>query len=426
MTSRTSIKSRAAAAALAAACFALCSQARAQSAETGPIRIGVLATLEGPFAQAGQDGIRGAELALEEFKAGIGGRKVELIKESTNGKPDVAVAKARKLIELDKVDVVIGPLSGGEGLAVKEYAKTVPTKTFVNGTSGAQDTTLRDPASNFFRFSTDGAQWQAGLGSYAIDVKGWKRVAVVAEDYSFPYSQVMGFQQEFCAKGGKITQKNWVPMGTKDYTSVIAKLPQDVDAIYVLLGGSDAVNFFTQYYQSGGKASIIGGSVTVDQNVLSTTGAFRKNLVGAIAAGPTADSNPDPKWVEFSDRYRKAFPAAFPSPSLFAHGYYVGTKAALTGLQQVNGDTSGNQTNYQKTLAGLRMETPTGAVTLDENRQAVADIFVTEVAQGSDGKLYNKLVKTAKGVNQTLGRPRTEFLALGAAGRDNPVCKSPS
>jgi branched-chain amino acid transport system substrate-binding protein len=405
---------------LASACAALAAPAWAQT--TAPIRIGVLATLEGPFAQAGQDGMRGAELAFEEFAAGINGRKLEMVRESSNAKPDVAVGKTRKLIELDKVDIVIGPLSGGEGLAVKEYAKTVPGKTFINGTSGAQDTTLRDPAANFFRFSTDGAQWQAGLGSYAYDTKGVRSVAVVAEDYSFPYSQVMGFQSEFCARGGQVTQKNWVPIGTKDYSSVIAKLPERVDAIYVLLGGADAVNFFTQYYQSGGKAGIIGGSVTVDQNVLSTQGAFRRNIIGTVAAGPTADSNPDPAWIAFADRYKKRFPDGFPSPSLFAHGYYVATKAALTTLQQVGGDMGPNQAKFQQALAKLQLSTPTGMVSLDENRQAIADIFVTEIAQGSDGKLYNKLVKVAKGVNQTLGRPRADFLALGPASRDNPAC----
>jgi branched-chain amino acid transport system substrate-binding protein len=387
-----------------------------------PIRIGALATLEGPFAQSGQDSMRGVDLAIEEFKGTVAGRKIELIKESSNAKPDVAVAKTRKLIELDKVDIVIGPLSGGEGLAVKEYAKTLPAKTFINGIAGAADITLRDPAPNFFRFNADGAQWQAGLGSYALEKKKYKTIAVVADDYSFPYAQLMGFQNEFCAKGGKIVQKNWMPVGTKDYSTVIAKLPRDVDAIYVLLGGSDAVNFFTQYYQSGGKAAIIGGSVTVDQHVLSTQGGFQKNLVGIISAGPTAASNPDPNWKEFSDRYRKRFPDGFPSPSVFATGYYIATKAALAAIEQVKGDLGENQAKLQQALAGIKLETPTGLVTLDENRQAIADIFVTEIALDSDGKLFNKLVSVSKAVNQTLGHSRSEFLALGTPSRDNPAC----
>jgi branched-chain amino acid transport system substrate-binding protein len=388
------------------------------------IRIGALVTLEGPFAQSGQDGLRGVELALEEAGYMAGGKKIELIKESSNTKPDVAVAKTRKLIEQDKVDIVIGPLSGGEGLAVKDYAKTVPGKTFLNGTSGAQDTTLRNPAPNFFRFNTDGAQWQAGLGSYAYDVKKYRNIAIVSEDYSFPYSQVMGFQLEYCPRGGKISQKNWVPIGTKDYTSVIARLPQDIDAIYVLLGGADAVNFFTQYYQSGGKANIIGGSVTVDQNVLSTKGAFRNKIVGLISAGPVADTNPDQKWVAFANAYRKKYSNGFGSPSLFAHGYYLNTRAALLALEQVKGDLGNNQQKFQQALAGLKFHSPTGQVALDQNRQGIGDNYVTEVVQGANGVFQNKLVKTAAAVPQTLGLSREAFLKLGPASRDNPVCQA--
>ena len=201
-----------------------------------------------------------------------GGKKIEIIKGSSDASPDSAVRAARKLVEQDGVKVLIGPLSGDEGLAIKDYAKTQPDVTFINGTSAAQDTTLRDPAPNFFRFSTDGAQWMAGLGDYAYKDKGYHKVATVAEDYSFPYTQVFGFMAEFCKAGGHVPSKSWVPIGNKDYSSVIAAIPADVDAIYVALGGADAVNFLTQYQQAGGTAPLIGGSITVDQTVLDYQG----------------------------------------------------------------------------------------------------------------------------------------------------------
>lgn len=393
------------------------------AAAQNAIRIGALATLEGPFVQLGHEGMRGVELAVEEFKSTAGGRKIELIKESSNAKPDVAVAKTRKLIEQDRVDIVIGPLSGSEGLAVKEYAKSVPNKTFINGTSGAQDTTLRDPAPNFFRFSADGTQWQAGLGSYAYDVKKYRNVAVVADDYSYPYSQVMGFQLEFCSRGGKIAQKNWVPIGTKDYSSVIARLPNDVDAVYVLMGGADAVNFLTQYYQAGGRAPLIGGTSTMDQTVLSAKGPFRNQIVGMVSASGVATDNPDPNWQDFVKRYKAKFTDGLAAPSLFAHGYYVNTKATLLALNEVKGDLSDGQKKFQAALAKLKFDSPTGALWLDENRQAVADIFVTEVAQRPDGEFQQKIVKVVKGVTQTMGMPRDGFVALGSPTRDNPACK---
>ena len=81
------------------------------------------------------------------------------------------------------------------------------------------------------------------------------------------------------AKGGKVVDKAWVPLGTKDYASVIAKIPKDIDALVVVLGGSDAVNFLTQYQQAGGTAPLIGGSITADQTVLGSKGGQRKAVV---------------------------------------------------------------------------------------------------------------------------------------------------
>ena len=93
-----------------------------------------------------------------------GGKKIEIIKYSSDATPDKAVAATRKAVEQDKVNIMIGPLSGDEGIAVKNYSKTHPEMVFVNGSSGAQATTLQDPSPNFFRFNTEGAQWMVGLG----------------------------------------------------------------------------------------------------------------------------------------------------------------------------------------------------------------------------------------------------------------------
>jgi branched-chain amino acid transport system substrate-binding protein len=391
--------------------------AAAHAQET--IKVGVLATLEGALTVSGQDAMRGMELAMKEHNFTAGGKKIEVIRASSNGKPDVAVNAARKLVEQDKVTILIGPLSGSEGIAVKDYAKTQPNVVFVNGSSAAQQTTLTDPAPNFFRFSTDGAQWSVGLGAYSYQ-KGYKKVAVVAEDYAFPYSQLQGFMVEYCKAGGRVTDKQWVPLGTKDYSSVIAKLPSDIDAIYVALGGSDAVNFFSQYEQSGGNKPFIAGSITVDQTVLSYKGKRRDALVGTPSAGPIADTWDNPDWKRFVNAYKEAgFKDAYPTPGLFAHAYYVNTKAVLAGLDAVKGDTK----QLGKHFATMTLKTPTGDVKLDENRNGVANMFLTEVAKGSDGNLINKVVKVTPNVTQTLGMSKAEFQKMGIGSRTNPECK---
>ena len=386
------------------------------------IKVGLLATLEGPFTVLGQDGVRGAELAFKEANYTAGGKKIEVIKGSSDASPDSAVKAARKLVEQDGVKILVGPLSGDEGLAVRDYAKTQPNVTFINGTSAAQDTTLRDPAPNFFRFTTDGAQWMVGLGDYAYKDKGYRTVVTVAEDYSFPYTQVFGFMADFCKAGGHVPKKFSVPIGNKDFSSVIAAVPDKVDAIYVALGGADGVNFLTQYQQAGGTAPLIGGSITVDQTVLGTQGKQRDYVIGTPSAGPIADNAEGPAWKKFVDDYKAAYKDGFPSPSLFAQGYYIETKALLAALDKVNGDASGDQAKLRDALAHLALDTPTGKVTLDKNRQAVADNYLTEVAKADDGHLYNKVVKVIPAVNQTLGIPEADFMKLGVANRDNPSC----
>ena len=397
----------------------------AASASAEDLKMGAIAVLEGAFAVLGEDSMRGVELALQEFGYTAGGMQIELIAGSTDASPDSAVRAARKIVEQDGAPIVIGPLSGSEGLAIRDYAKTQPNTTFLNGASAAQDTTLRETADNFFRFSTEGAQWMAGLGEYVYNQKGYRSVAVLAEDYSFPYTQVFGFLEPFCRLGGKAPQdaRFFVPIGNKDYSSVIASLPDDVDAIYVALGGADAVNFLTQYEQAGGELPLIGGSITMDQTVLGSKGRARRFVIGTPSAGPISDTWEDPRWAEFVAAYRTAFPDGFPSPSLFAHAYYVNTKAALLALDAVNGDLSDGGARYREVLANLSFEAPTGMVRLDERGNAIADIFLTEVIEGPGGNLLNKTLSVTPQVSQTLGLSYDEFLQYGPVSRENPACE---
>jgi branched-chain amino acid transport system substrate-binding protein len=314
---------------------------------------------------------------------------------------------------------MIGPLSGDEGIAVKNYAKTKPDVTFVNGSSGAQAATLGDPAPNFYRFNTEGAQWMVGLGEHAL-AKGYKKVFLVAEDYGFPYSQVQGFMASYCAKGGKVVDKAWVPLGTKDYAAVVARIPKDVDAVLVVLGGSDAVNFLNQYEQAGGNKPMIGGSITVDQTVLNYKGKRRESLLGTASAGPMADSIDTPEWKKFVADYKATFKDGFPSPSLFAYLYYINAKATLDALDAVKGDLSDGQKKYREALQKTNFKGPAGDVKIDENRNGVGTTYITEVAKAPDGSFYNKVVKTVPNVTQTLGLSKAEFDKMGLGSRDVP------
>jgi ABC-type branched-subunit amino acid transport system substrate-binding protein len=411
-----------AAAALSTALTAGAAQAQAPE----KLRIGVLATLEGALTTLGEDALRGLEIALRQANRKAGGRDIEVITVATNASPDSAIRGIRKLVEQDRVPLVIGPVSGSEGIAIRDYSKTQPGITVINGTSAAMETTYVTPSENFFRFNTQGAQWMVGVGDYIYNVKKYRKIAALAEDYSFPYTQLFGLTLEFCQLGGKITERHWVPLGTKDFASIIAKLPDDVDAIYLGLGGGDAVNFLNQYTQAGGKAKMIGGSIMVDQTVLSSKGAAKRALIGTPTGGPQADAWDDPKWKAWVKAYQDAFPAdkRFASPSLTGTNYYNATNALFAALNTVNGDLSDGHKKLRATLSAMVLDAPNGRIRLDEKRQAIASNFVTEVVEAPNGELTNKMVKVIPEVRQTLGFEDAAFAKLGLPSRTNPECQA--
>lgn len=406
-----------------AACALIAAGSAGQAQEK--LKIGVLATLSGALTSGGEDGVRGAQIALKQRGGKIAGREVEFIIAATDASPDSALRAARKLVEQDKVQLILGPLSGSEGIAMRDYSKTVPNVTVVDASSGALETTYVNPSPNYFRFNSNGAMWMAGLGEYVFKDKGYKKLAVIGEDYSFPYTQVFGFALSYCKAGGQIVQRQWVPLGTKDFGSVIANIPDDVDAVFLGLGGGDAVNFLNQYGQTGGKAKFVGGSIMVDQTVLSSRGAAKKLLVGTPSSGGVADAWDDPKWKAWVKAYQDAFPAdkRFASPSLFATNYYNALNGMAAGLEKVNADLSDGGAKFRAELAKVELDAPNGPIKLDDDRQAIATTFITEVVEAPNGELTNKFVRTVPNVSKTMGLSAEAFKAVGLPSRTNPECK---
>ena len=398
------------------------------------LKVGVTATLEGTYTVLGEDGMRGYELAVQAHGGKAGGKEIETIVGATDASPDSAVRAAKKLVEQDKVDILISPLSGSEGIAIRDYSKTQPQITVMNAASGALETTYGDPSAGItpsptlYRTNMDGAQWQSGLGDYAYNVKGYKKIAVVGEDYSFVYTQVMGLTVEYCKAGGEITKRFWVPLGTKDFASVISSLPDDVDAIYLGLGGADAVNFLNQYQQAGGHAHLLGGSIMVDQTVLSSKGKAKEALIGTVAASGMADNDPNPKWQAYVKAYQQMpkegyFKNPFGSPSLLAINYTNSADAIFRALDQVKGDLSDGNKKFREALKNTVLDAPNGKFTLDENRQAIGPNFVTEVVKDEKGELVSKVVKVVPSVDQRLGFSKEVFDRIGLPGREVPACK---
>ena len=406
-------------------------------AEGQPIKIGHLSTCEGPFAPFYESTVAGAMLPLIERGAKPAGKKaregvrnavvaghpVQIAWGCSDATPDKAVEEARRLVEEEQVDILIGPLSGSEGIAVANYAKEQPEVTFLNGSSAAQDTTLKVRAPNFFRWGTDGAQWMAGLGDYAYNELGWRRIVTIADDYDFPYTQNAGFVAEFCSLGGEVVKRIWPPLGEEDYSSYIAQIPTgDIDGFYLSVTGTGTIAFVKQYEQLGrGNLAdkIVAGSVAVDPNVLKELG---DRLVGVVSAGPVAADDQDEEFVEYAEALKKAYPDV-PAGSLFTALYYGAMEAALQALEEVDGELSGGHETFREAMTELELEAPNGPTTLDENRNAIAPNYLFQVVKDEtgDGVPDVKTLKEVPDVDQTFAgffSPETP-----TPDRKNPACR---
>lgn len=368
------------------------------------IKIGVLATSEGNLA-FGMDEAKAAIGVAMEARGGstdggeVGGKKIEFVYAGTDGTTASAQTQVKKLVENDDVDIVFGPASGDEGETVVQYAKEVPEVTFVNGAASPVGMTL-EGAENFFRFMGDSAMWMAGVGDYAYNEKDYKKMYLLAEDYSFPYDNAGGFFSEFCDAGGEIVGASWVPVGNTDYATIISQIPADADAVYVGLGGADAASFLSQAVSNGVDKPLVGGSITIDTTALSGDANIASAAVGMISGGPVPGADYDnPVWKTFEAAYMEQ-PNTFPSPSIFAILYYNAFESVLLGIEAAGGDMSDDQAALREELANLNWDSPTGPMSLDENRQAIVDNFMNEVAEAEDGTLILNTIDAASGVKQ--------------------------
>jgi branched-chain amino acid transport system substrate-binding protein len=430
---------------LAVLVAAIAASAATATNTASTIKVAVLSDCQGAFGSFDGQDLAGVVAAMSQYagakpvnandprkgwKGGsINGHPLKLVGVGcSNDKADTAIKETKRLMEQLGADVMIGPLSGDESIAVANYAKQHPTKTFVDGSAGAQDTTLKVRAKNFFRFNGDGAMWNAGLGDLAYNKLHWKTAAVVADDYSFAWTSAAGFIAEFCAVGGKVTKRVFPPLNTTDYSSYAQQMPTNVDGTFVAVGGAGLIPFLKAYEQAHGP---IDGKKFIGNLFWGTPGQFEQlstRVVGAYVGGAgTAGDLATPaaknyanniigKWFKTIPPYGAAAPQA---ASTFTFGYFANTWGLIKGLQAVKGNLSGGQKALQAALSKTKLASPYGPMHLDKNRQAVIPVYYQQLYTKA-GKLAVKTVGYIPQVDQTFGGTFSPTTA--APGRTSPAC----
>jgi branched-chain amino acid transport system substrate-binding protein len=402
------------------------------------LRIGVLSDCQGNLSPFYEPTLSTAELPLLErgarplgdqpsdgiTDATVAGRTVRLVFGCAGTSSSSAVAEARRLVEREGVDIVVGPQLT-EAEAVKEYAKREQGITFVAAAAAPQSSTLRDPASNFFSFYLDETQAAAGLGAYAFR-HGWRRAVIVGQDEAINWGYAAGIVAEFCSLGGDVVKRVWVSQETNP-SSLVADVPKHgIDGIFFLPSQGPQLLALMKglpLLHHGLAGRVVGaGPVFVDY-----TQSLGQRLDGAVYSTGGTDSDPGTSMAVYTAHLAKAFPKVFSFVGLgapgagFGLGYYNAMQAALTALGRVGGDLSHGERRYMAALAKVELDAPNGHVRLDANHQAVAPNYLNRLVRNRRGKLTAKTFETIPDVEQTFGGL---FSATSPPpGRTSPACR---
>lgn len=345
-------------------------------AQKGPVKIGVILPLTGVFAPNGQDALDGFRLYIDEIGGRVAGRKIELIVEDAQGKPDVGLTKARKLVEADRVHVLTGIVSTGVALAVQGYVREKKIPLVISADAGANQLTMPGKLLNsyIFRVSQNGRTPGAVAADWAYK-QGWRKVSMVTSDYAGGMEVSGGFVRVFCARGGQVAQEQYPPLGTADFGPYIANLQKNVDGVVMFTPGADGLRLARQYIEAGLKGKIplmdIYGQATFEPNLpqLGDSGLGILSSLHYSAALKTPENG----------RFVKAFRAKTGRlPTDNGPDGYVGARAIVEAAKAVAGNVEDTE-KFMEALKRVRFPSPKGEITLDAFNNVIQSMYIRKV-----------------------------------------------
>jgi branched-chain amino acid transport system substrate-binding protein len=359
--------------------------APAQAAD--PIKVGVVTPLSGTYAPIGKQVRWGAELAVKEINAagGVNGRPFELLFEDEEANPPVAVRKAEKLLQQDKVDLLTGTVNSGSTLAVGQVAERndrilVTTVSYAPSITGAQC------SANVFRVNANAYMQSNALTSWLIKNAPGKRYFFIGPDYEMGRSTISAFQNDVKRLGGTDVGATFPPLGAKDFTPYIGQIrAARPDVIMTATAGNDTVRLLTQLKEYGilnDKLTLAGAAGAVTQENLGAMGGAGEGFLSAAGYSTDIDTPANKKFVP---TFKKEFQH---DPDLFAadtYGLFYLFKQAIEKAGST--DTA----KVRAAMEDAAWETPQGTKKIRKgDHQAVVDMVIVKV-RGTDFQTVGKV-----------------------------------
>src|SRR5438309_6281725 len=394
-----------------AALAALSTGALAQSES---LRIGFLTVRTGPLAAGGKQMEDGINLFLKERNHALSGRKVEIIFADTAGQPAQAKTKAQELVERDKVHVLVGPLATFEALAIDDYVLQAKVPLLPPMSAAQNDLAQRKQSDYVIHTYGTAAQAMYPLGDYAATKLGIKRMAMIADDFTYGHEGAAGFHKAFEDAGGKIVQKLWPPLNAPDYGSFIGQLKTDVEGVYAGFAGSNPLRFLRAYREYGLKPTVFGNPTLTDEGILKNMG---DEALGVYTASWYAVDHDTPDNHRFVASIQKEYKV---TPGFYTAATYTSGLWIEEAMKMVKGKFE-DKAAFLKALHQVKLEHgPMGPLRLDEYGKPILNIYIRKVER-KNGELVNTTVATYPNVSQFWTYDPKAFIAGPQYSRDYPA-----
>jgi len=349
-----------------------------------PVKIGFMAELSGPQGALGQDQYDAFMMVVQANGGKLGGVPVEILKEDSQLKPEVAVQIVDKLIERDRVPIITGLTFSNVLMAV--YKKVVDKEVFLIGSNAGPSPIAGAQCSPYF-YSTSWQNDQQAevVGKYASD-KGFKRIVAMAPNYQAGKDFVAGFKRYYKTP---LANEIYTSLSQQDYSAELAQVQAaNPDAVFVFYPGGLGVNFVKQYAQGGlkGKYPLLNISTTDGINLPAQGDAALGAILGT-AWGPDFKNAQNQKFVaDFEAKFKRI-------PSQYAAQAYDSALLLDSAIAKVKGNV-GDKKAFMAALRAADFKSIRGEFKFNVNGYPIQDLHVFEVAKDDKGRNSLKTIAT--------------------------------
>lgn len=339
-----------------------------------PIKIGALLELTGANAINGPVQKAAIEFKLSQVNSQAAGRKIQVIIEDNATDPVVGVDKAKKLVQSDKVDMVMGPVHGAVSGAVANYIKNIGIPN-IQLMPHPSELLKLGGGNIFLPFGADAANGYY-LGLYTHDKLGYKSAVAINEDFVSGETFVTATSKAFQKQGGTVIQKILVPSGTADFGSYVSTIKQ-ADCVIFWFTPVLAQRFVTQYFATGLKAPLIlpAASVLLPQ-LLGQIGDKAVGIVGSQVYTSLIDTPMNKAYV---DDFMKKYQMVPIATSVVAD---VAMSQYFEALKTTNGDAT--PAKIIDALHKIKVTTPAGVFSYTSDNLGVGDQYILKVVKVQD------------------------------------------